>query len=108
MPSARHVKLQTGATTGNGTEVAMNGRGREHVFYLTGSAGISAGAVQPEHAPTPGYTGTWQAIGSPITLAASTTKAVAYTGCLGYVRARISTNVVGGTVDVDLFSNSGD
>ncbi len=101
---ARHA-LQKAATTGNGAEADLKGRSEHVTIYITGSAGISAGAVQLESAPTPGYTGTWAAHGSPITVAADTTKIVQVVGSLGVVRARISTNVVGGTVDVHLFAS---
>jgi len=100
----RHV-LQNAQTTGNGAEADLKGMNKNITLYITGSAGVGAGAVQLETAPTPGYAGTWAAIGSPVTVAASTTKIVQLAGVLGVVRARISTNVTGGTVDCHLFAN---
>lgn len=96
---------QRAATSGNGNACDLRGQGREHTLYITGSAGISAGAVQLETAPSPDYTGTWAALGSPVTAVASSVAVAQVTGCFGALRARISTTVVGGTVDVDLFSN---
>lgn len=98
-----HQKLQTAATTGNGVVKEFKGQPRELKFFVTGSSGVSAGAVQVEEAPSATYAGTWAAIGSPVTVTADTTKSVAATGAFGAVRARISTTVTGGTVDVDLF-----
>lgn len=102
--NARKV-LQNAQTTGNGNAQDLRGMGREHTIYITGSAGVSAGAVQFETAPTTDYSGTWAAIGSPVTVTASTTAIAQVTGCFGAVRARISTTVVDGTVTVELFSN---
>lgn len=101
---ARHT-LQLAATTGNGAEADLKGASQHVTLYVTGSAGVGAGAIQPESAPTPGYTGTWAAHGSPIAVAADTTKIVQIVGSLGVVRARISTNVTGGTTTVHLFAN---
>jgi hypothetical protein len=103
-----HQKLQTAATTGNGTAVQLDGLSREHVFYIVGSSGVASGAVQIEEAHDSTYGGTWAAVGAAVTVAADTTKVVHLTGCVGALRARISTVVVGGTVSVDYFSNSGE
>jgi hypothetical protein len=100
-----HQKLQSGATTGNGSAVQLNGLGREVTFYIIGSAGISAGAVQLEEAHDQDYTGTWAPIGAAQTVTAGAVKVVHSTGCVGAVRARISTNIVDGTVTVEAFAN---
>jgi hypothetical protein len=98
---ALHSLLQSAATTGNGTAKELK-YAREIGVYIVGSAGVSAGAVQLEESHDPAYVGTWQAIGSPVTVAADTVKSVKTTGAFIAVRARISTNIVGGTVTVHL------
>lgn len=90
-----------GTTTGNGTVLATTRTVREHRFIITGSAGVATGAVQPETSNDPNYAGTWVALGSPITVVASSKLSVAVEGVLECVRARISTNITGGTVQVD-------
>jgi hypothetical protein len=101
-----HKKLQAAATTGAGNAASFNATAPGLAkIYITGSAGVGAGAVQLEEAHDPNYGGTWSAIGAPVTVVASTTKVVSATGPFGALRARISTNVTGGTVDVDLFSS---
>lgn len=100
----RHL-LQNAATTGNGAEADLKGASQHVSIYITGSAGVSAGAVQLESAPTPAYAGTWAAHGSPVVVAASTTKIVQVVGSLGVIRARISTTVADGTVSVTAFAN---
>ena len=41
-------KLQNAATTGNGTAVDLKGQCSAVLFYITGSSGVSAGAVTLE------------------------------------------------------------
>ena len=72
----------------------------ELTFYIVGSAGVASGAVQPEECHESEYTGTWAPNGSPITVAATTCKSVKVTGVAQVARCRISTVLVGGTVDV--------
>jgi hypothetical protein len=98
--------LQDGATTGNGTAVDLGGQTESLIVYLVGSAGISAGKVQVETAPTTDYAGTWAAIGDEQTLVASTALTVAATGPFLAVRARITTDVEGGTVTATLVGQS--
>jgi len=98
---ALHQKLQDAATTGNGVEKELK-YARELTLFIVGSAGVSAGAVQFEEAHVLGYAGTWQAIGSPVTVTADTVKTVRVTGAFLVIRARISTAIVGGTVTVRL------
>lgn len=102
---AKKHAFHVAATTGNGAELDLKGSCREHTLYIEGSAGISAGAVQLETAAEPGYTGTWAAIGSAVTVTATAIKIVQFSGVLGVVRARISTNMTGGTVSCYLFAN---
>lgn len=96
-------KVQSGATTGNGTELdCRQFGGRRITAYITGSAGVSAGAVTLETAPEPGYAGTWAPLDTAETVVASTTAIVQADGPFAVVRARISTTVADGTVDVVL------
>lgn len=97
--------LQSAATTGNGTAKQFKGQPRELKFYIIGSAGVSAGAVQIEEAHDADYTGTWAAIGAAVTVTADTVKTVSVTGAFRAVRARISTNIVDGTVSVVMVGN---
>lgn len=70
-------------------------------FYIVFGAGSSAGAVQIESAPFKGYTGTWAAEGTPVAwVAANRAHKVSISGASIVTRARISTGIVGGTVDV--------
>jgi hypothetical protein len=69
-------------------------------FYIVGNAGVATGAVQPEESHLKGYTGTWAPIGSPITVAALTCKTAKALGPVQSLRARVSTVMGGGTVDV--------
>lgn len=75
-------------------------------FYIVFGPGTSAGAVQIESAHEVGYTGTWAAEGSPIAwAAASRVHKVSIAGASYVTRARISTGIVGGTVDVHVIAN---
>ena len=97
--------LQDEATSGNGVAVSVPTAGdenvREHMFYITGSAGVSAGAVTLETAPTVDFTGTWGEIVAAVTVPADETTPVSVRGIYLAVRARISATVVGGTVTVE-------
>lgn len=104
-----HIKTQDAQTTGNGTAYQLDSRCRNLTFYIRGTGTVSAGAVQIEHAHDKDYTGTWQPIGTPITVVSGEVDAVQLTGAFGAVRSRISTNIAGGgSVTVDLFGNSGE
>jgi len=95
------VMQPAGSTTGNGTAFAIPQSFHEHHFDITGSAGISAGAIQIESSNDGSYSGTWEAQGSPITAVASAKKSTNISGNYPFLRARISTDIVGGTVEVD-------
>lgn len=73
----------------------------ELTYYIVFGAGTSAGAVQIESAHLPGYTGTWAAEGTPVAWAAATkVHKVSIQGASYVARARISTAIVGGTIDI--------
>ena len=73
---------------------------QQSVFYVVWSAGVSAGVVQIEAAHREDYTGTWASVGTVTFATASTVHRVNVTGVHLALRARISTAVAGGTVDV--------
>lgn len=96
------VTLQSAATTGSGTVIAVPTSARNHKLFIRGSAGIASGAVQPETSSDPAYTGTWGQIGGgPVSLVASTELIVEFSGVYQFIRCRVSTTVVGGTVTVE-------
>ena len=75
-------------------------------LYIVFGAGTSAGAIQVESAHLEGYTGTWAAEGSPVAWAAANrVHKVSIAGESYVTRARISTGIVGGTVDVYAVAN---
>jgi hypothetical protein len=96
-----HKNLITAVTTGSGSiSPADTNNRREHAFYIIGSAGVAAGAVQIETAHDQAYAGTWAPLGSAVTVTASTQAIVQVTGALLAVRARVSTTITDGTVSV--------
>lgn len=73
------------------------GPARDITIYIKASnATVSAGAVQIEEADDPAFTGTWSAVGSPVTLVQNTQVAVHLPGEYKALRTRISTAVTGG------------
>lgn len=86
--------------------VADIGSANQITFYITFGAGTNAGAVQIETAPDAAYTGTWAAEGTPVAwVAASRTHVLSISAARFAVRARISTGITGGTVDVHALAN---
>lgn len=93
--------LQSVATTGNGNVLGIPHSMKHHNVTIKGSAGVAAGAIQVEAADDPTYSGTWASIGGgPVTVVASSELQVTFEGTYQNIRARISTNVTGGTVTV--------
>lgn len=96
------VTLQSAVTTGNGTVIAVPRNFNNHSLLLKTSSGISAGKVQWEGANADDYSDTWVAISAEVTLAASKEVAQEVVGPLpAFIRARVSTDVVGGTVTAE-------
>lgn len=78
----------------------------ELTFYIVFGPGTSSGAVQIESAHLTKYTGTWAPEGSAVAwAAASRVHKVSITGSSYISRARISTIIGGGTVDVYAIAN---
>lgn len=70
-------------------------------FVVVANGTVSAGAVQIEESHDVAYTGTWAAVGTPITAATGTVAVAKANNTAKAVRARISTAVTGGgSVDV--------
>lgn len=94
-----------------GTSVAVDVLGYNNVtMFVEFGAGTSAGVVTFEAAATGDYAGTWAVIGALTWAAVSSAQALGNvaTGATrvhGAVRARISTNITGGTVDVWIVGN---
>ncbi len=79
---------------------------RELTFIIKWSTGVSAGAIKIEAAADVADTDSWAPLAT-VTYAAGSPHSdiVQITGCEFATRARISTAVVGGTVDVDAAGN---
>jgi hypothetical protein len=80
-------------------------RVREIALYVVFGAGTTAGAVVLEAAPDAAYTGTWANLATVSWSAATKVGLAQASGVHLAVRARISTGIVGGTVDVHLVGN---
>lgn len=102
MLAAKQI-LQNAQTTGNGNALDLRPAGMsvDLMISIIGSAGVATGAVQVEEADDPAYAGTWAPIGGPVTVLASQIQTVRASGGFRAIRARISTNVTGGTVTVN-------
>jgi hypothetical protein len=92
-----------GATTGGIGSAKTSGRIAVAMYVVFG-AGTSAGVVTLETAPNAEWTGTWASLGTATWSAANDVKYVRADGPVGAIRARISTAIVGGTVDVYLLA----
>lgn len=105
-PRGTLVNLQTVATTGNGLVLAIPASFKRHTVTIQGSAGVGAGAVQLESADSYNYAGTWNPVGGgPVTVAATTEKVINFEGTYLFIRARISSDITGGTVTVTYIGN---
>ena len=94
------VTLQNAQTTGDGVVQKIFGASRDSAFYIIWSPGVTAGGVQLETAQTKTYSGTWAPLGAENTFKTDATDIIQLAGPFLFVRARISTDVVGGTVTV--------
>ena len=82
------------------------GRYVEASFFVSFSAGTSAGQVVIESAPFRNYAGTWVIEGTVNWAAASKAHRVSLNLLSGAMRARISTEITGGTVTVTAFAST--
>lgn len=94
------VTLQSVATSGNGTTIAIPTPFRNHKLIVKGSGTIGAGAIQPETADSPTYSSTWAPVGGgPVDitgLSGGGEYSIDFIGIYQFIRARISTDVTGG------------
>ena len=95
--------LQSAATTGNGTPWNTRASLPTTIYFVAWSDGCSAGAVTLETAATAAYAGTWAPLVTVSWSAASKTDVIQVFAPIGVIRARISTNIVGGTVTVTAY-----
>jgi hypothetical protein len=93
-------RVLNAVTTGTSQAIAFNDCRRVN-WIVEGSAGVGAGAVTIETANDSAYGGTWAQVAAPITVVASAQlQGSADVPPGGWVRARVSTNVTGGTATV--------
>jgi hypothetical protein len=93
-------RVLNAVTTGTSSAVPFNDC-RSVNWVIDGSAGVASGAVVIESSNDPNYAGTWMVVAGPTTVVASAqlgAKADFVPG--GFVRARVSTTIGGGTVTV--------
>lgn len=96
------ITMLDAVTTGTSPkELELRGDSLDSAFYITWSAGVSAGAVVIETSEEPGFSGVWAPIFT-VTFSGSPPKKdiLQVAGALNNVRARVTTDVVGGTVTV--------
>lgn len=95
------ITLFSAVTTGTSREIESGGA-TQIGFECESSAGVSAGIVVIEHSAVEGYAGTWAALDTKdfSALGASKKTFFTYPGPLGRIRARVTTNFVGGTLTV--------
>lgn len=99
VPVVLHAAGSSGAARGK--VLAIPDSFRRHKITIIGSAGISAGAIQPETAETYNYSGTWAPIGGgPVLASASSSLIIEFEGIYRFLAARISTAIGSGTVEV--------
>lgn len=89
-------RLQSAATTGNGTPVDCRGLSGEYSFSIEPSGTVSGGAVQFEEAPDVSYGGTWAPIGDAVSPATGTLFTMKVAGNFRAIRGRISSDITGG------------
>jgi hypothetical protein len=96
------ITLHTaGGAAAPGLVLALPDSFKHHTIIIKGSAGIASGAIQPEVADVYDYAGTWAPIGGgPVAVVASSEIVVNFEGVFKFFRARISTLMGGGTVNV--------
>jgi len=107
-PGAQESKSLDAATTGAGKAISY--ANYEKVQYLIqGNGAVGAGAVQIETAHDPTFSGTWSPVGTPVTVVANAeVGATVDAPPGGFVRARVTTTVTGGTVTVYLNAIQGE
>lgn len=102
-----HLQIFAGATTGNSTVLGPGvlSRIRELAIYVVFGVGTTAGVVEIEGAYREDFTGTWSNIATVSWAAADRVHLSAVTGVHQAVRLRVSTTVLGGTMDAYALGN---
>lgn len=94
--------INDGAATASGDAIDVR-EAKGISLVVEAGASVSGGVVTLEAAASSDYSGTWVSLGSVTTNAATTVFKAGYDnqgGPVPYVRARISTQISNGTVDV--------
>jgi hypothetical protein len=105
MPEGRFASLSA-ATTGTGNAADFAALARELTVFVQGNGTITGGTLVIEEARSPDYTGTWSQIGSAVTPVSNSVQAIHITGCFLALRARVTSNILGGgSVTVEFVGN---
>lgn len=94
------IDAQTAQNSAGQVPYGNSGTYTEAAFYVAFNGTAAAGAVVIETAHDPNYAGTWANLATVTFAAASRVHHVAVTGVFRALRARISSAVTSGTVDV--------
>ncbi len=95
------LTLQPAASSGSGDVLAFQAPfSVELKFFVEWSAGLSAGVVTIEQARSASYAGTWSPIAVLNFQGSLAVDTVYVSGIFAALRARISSNLIGGTVTV--------
>lgn len=102
----RFQKLLDAASTINtAAPIMLGAQTREHTIYVEWSAGVTAGVVTIETAPSNDYAGTWATMQTVSWVSASRVDRFSFTGAFGAVRTRVSTAITNGTVTTYIAAN---
>ena len=101
----RLLNAQSALNTVGNADGDKQGVAFQTAIYVVFNAGTSAGVVVVETSHDPNYTGTWANLATVTWAAATKCHVVQITGNYLALRVRISTAIVGGTVDAHLVQN---
>lgn len=106
-PTLHHRFFTGGQATASATALGPGtvSRVREVTLYVRTIGAVTSGQVLLEAADDPAFTGTWVALATINPNATDTMFTASVTGVHLALRARISTIIGGGTVDVTLVGN---
>ena len=88
--------LMDGATSGVSAVLGV-AAAKAVTLSITGNGPVSAGAVLVETSPDPDFAGQWAPYGAPVTVVQGKTT-VSWSGLLAFIRLRIVSPIVGGTL----------
>lgn len=95
------LSAQSALNTVANLDVVAGSKAEGTLIIVTFSAGTSAGVVLVEGAASPNFTGTWATLATITWAAANRAHETFISGAFLARRVRISTAIVGGTVNVD-------